>query len=95
MENGDSAHSEYPHRTGHNAGHDFVHGTWTVQFLRKPHPRPLPKKGGAFCFSAFMQEGWKNMKAVANRFFIDSMIIMDYLFLPPSFKNLQNSTKLR
>ena len=48
MENGDSAHSEHTHRSSNNAGHDFVHGTWTVQFLRKPHPRPLPKKGGAF-----------------------------------------------
>ena len=95
MENGDSDTDKYPHRTGNNAGNYQLHGTWTVQFLKKPHPRPLPKKGGAFCFSAFMQEGWKNMKAVANRFFIDSMIIMDYLFLPPSFKNLQNSTKLR
>ena len=50
MENGDSAHSEHTHRSSNNAGHDFVHGTWTVQFLRKPHPRPLPKKGGAFLF---------------------------------------------
>ena len=39
---------------------------WAVLFLRKPHPQPLSKGRGAFCFSAFMQEGWKNMKAVAN-----------------------------
>ena len=39
MEDGDSDTDKYPHRTGNNAGHDFVHGTWTVQFLRKPLPR--------------------------------------------------------
>ena len=69
MENGDSDSDKSPHRTGHNAGHYQLHGTWAVLFLRKPHPQPLSKGRGAFCFSAFMQEGWKNMKAVANRFF--------------------------
>ena len=44
MENGDSDTDKYPHRTGNNAGHDFVHGTWTVQFLRKPLPNPSPKR---------------------------------------------------
>ena len=46
MEDGDSDTDKYPHRTGHNAGHDFVHGTWTVQFLRKPLPNPSPKREG-------------------------------------------------
>ncbi len=50
MENGDSDTDKYPHRTGNNAGNYQLHGTWTVQFLKKPHPRPLPKKGGAFLF---------------------------------------------
>ena len=44
MEDGDSDTDKYPHRTGNNAGHDFVHGTWTVQFLRKPLPNPSPKE---------------------------------------------------
>ena len=49
MENGDSAHSEHTHRSSNNAGHDFVHGTWTVQFIRKPLPDPSPKREGLFC----------------------------------------------
>ena len=48
MEDGDSAHSEHTHRSSNNAGHDFVHGTWTVQFLRKPLPNPSPKREGLF-----------------------------------------------
>jgi len=48
MEDGDSDTDKYPHRTGNNAGHDFVHGTWTVQFLRKPLPNPSPKREGLF-----------------------------------------------
>ena len=50
MENGDSAHSEHTHRSSNNAGHDFVHGTWTVQFLRKPLPCPSPKWEGLFVY---------------------------------------------
>ena len=50
MEDGDSAHSEHTHRSSNNAGHDFVHGTWTVQFLRKPLPNPSPKREGLFGF---------------------------------------------
>ena len=48
MENGDSAHSEHTHRSSNDAGHDFVHGTWTVQFLRKPLPDPSPKREGLY-----------------------------------------------
>ena len=48
MEDGDSDTDKYPHRTGNNAGHDFVHGTWTVQFLRKPLPPTPPLKGRGF-----------------------------------------------
>ena len=56
MEDGDSDTDKYPHRTGHNAGHDFVHGTWTVQFLRKPLPCPSPKREGLFGSSACTQK---------------------------------------
>ena len=50
MENGDSDTDKYPHRTGNIAGHDFVHGTWAVQFLRKPLPCPSPKWEGLFVY---------------------------------------------
>ena len=44
MEDGDSAHSEHTHRSSNNAGHYQLHGTWAVQFLRKPLPDPSPKE---------------------------------------------------
>ena len=42
MENGDSDTAKYPHRTGHNARSDFMHGV-----KRTTSPQPLPYKGGA------------------------------------------------
>jgi hypothetical protein len=35
MEIGDSDTDKYPHRTGHNAGHNQLHGTWTVLLVTK------------------------------------------------------------
>ena len=35
MEDGDSDTDKYPHRTGHNAGHNQLHGTWTFLLLTK------------------------------------------------------------
>ena len=48
MENGDSDTDKYPHRTGHNAGHNQLHGTWTVLLVTK-------RAGGdiSFGFSCF------------------------------------------
>jgi hypothetical protein len=56
MENGDSDTDKYPHRTGNNAGHYQLHGTWTVQFIRKPLPDPSPKREGLFGSPACTQK---------------------------------------
>jgi len=41
MENGDSDTAKYPHRTGHNARSDFMHGV-----KRTTSPNPSPKGRG-------------------------------------------------
>ena len=35
MEDGDSDSDKSPHRTGHNAGYNQLHGTWTYLLLTK------------------------------------------------------------
>ena len=42
MEDGDSDTDKYPHRTGHNAGHDFVYGTRSLCTLRKEPKEMFP-----------------------------------------------------
>ena len=79
MEDGDSDTDKYPHRTGNNAGHDFVHGTWTVQFLRKPLPNPSPKKGGAFGSSACTQKKRTGILHAPLSFFYTKYIYENYI----------------
>ena len=47
MENGDSDSDKSPHRTGHNARHYQLHGTWAVLFLETTSPpTPLQRERG-------------------------------------------------
>ena len=48
MEDGDSDTDKYPHRTGHNAGHDFVYGTRSLCTLTE---EPEEKFPSAFFYS--------------------------------------------
>ena len=47
MEDGDSDTDKYPHRTGHNAGYNQLHGTWTVLLVTK-------RAGGKISFGFFL-----------------------------------------
>ena len=47
MEDGDSDTDKYPHRTGHNAGYNELHGTWTYLLLTK-------RAGGKISFGSFL-----------------------------------------
>ena len=42
MEDGDSDTDKYPHRTGHNAGHDFVYGTRSLCTLTEEPEEKFP-----------------------------------------------------
>ena len=42
MENGDSDSDKYPHRTGNNAGHDFVYGTRSLCTLTEEPEEKFP-----------------------------------------------------